>query len=121
MTDPKFAMRESISSSIYYMLNGDKSKQSILNYVPWTLDELILHIESKFENWMSWDNRGIYSKATWDDNDPSTWKWHLDHIVPHSSFQYSSMEDDEFKKCWSLDNLRPYSAKQNVIDGARNV
>lgn len=29
------------------------------------------------------------------------------------------MEDEEFKKCWALSNLRPYSAKQNIIDGAR--
>lgn len=30
------------------------------------------------------------------------------------------MEDDNFKRCWALENLRPYSAKQNIIDGARN-
>jgi hypothetical protein len=27
------------------------------------------------------------------------------------------MDDEEFKKCWSLDNLRPLSAKQNILDG----
>jgi hypothetical protein len=31
------------------------------------------------------------------------------------------MEDENFKKCWSLENLRPYSAKQNIIDGAREI
>jgi len=27
------------------------------------------------------------------------------------------MEDENFKKCWSLDNLRPLSAKINILDG----
>lgn len=26
------------------------------------------------------------------------------------------MNDDNFKKCWVLENLRPYNAKQNLID-----
>ena len=29
------------------------------------------------------------------------------------------MEDDNFKKCWALENLRPLSAKQNIVDGVR--
>lgn len=44
---------------------------------------------------------------------------HIDHIIPQSSFKFSSMNDVEFKKCWSLDNLWPYSAKQNCKDNAR--
>jgi hypothetical protein len=27
------------------------------------------------------------------------------------------MEEESFKNCWKLNNLRPYSAKQNVLDG----
>lgn len=40
-------------------------------------------------------------------------------IVPHSKFKYTSMEDQSFQKCWALINLRPYSAKQNLLDGNR--
>jgi hypothetical protein len=29
------------------------------------------------------------------------------------------MVDEEFKKCWALSNLRPLSAKQNILDGNR--
>lgn len=28
------------------------------------------------------------------------------------------MNEENFKKCWALSNLRPYSAKQNLLDGA---
>jgi hypothetical protein len=59
----------------------------------------------------------IYSLKTWDDEDKSTWKWNIDHIIPQSDLIYASMEDENFKKCWALSNLRPYSAKQNILDG----
>jgi hypothetical protein len=79
------------------------------------------YIELQFEPWMSWNNWSKYYVNHWNDNDQSTWVWHLDHIIPHSEFEYNSMDDEEFKKCWSLNNLRPYSAKQNIIDGSTKI
>lgn len=38
------------------------------------------------------------------------------YIKPISQFNYESMEDTEFQKCWALSNLRPYSAKLNIIE-----
>jgi len=70
---------------------------------------------------MNWHNYGVYRIDKWDDNDQTTWKWQLDHIIPHSTFQYTSMEDKSFKQCWALDNLRPLSAKQNLLDSARKT
>ena len=64
------------------------------------------------------NNYGKYYPKKWDDNDKSTWVWNIDHIKPHSEFHYESMEDDSFKECWALSNLRPLSAKQNILDGA---
>ena len=65
---------------------------------------------------MTWDNYGNYNSISWNDNDTSTWTWSLDHIIPQSEFHYSSMQEENFSKCWSLENLRPYSAKQNLLD-----
>lgn len=70
---------------------------------------------------MTWNNWGMYRSKTWDDNDPVTWTWQIDHIIPCSDLPYLSMEDENFKKCWALENLRPYSAKQNLFDGIRRV
>lgn len=70
---------------------------------------------------MTWGNHGKYIPAEWDDNDANTWKWQIDHIIPQSTFKYKSMKDEEFIKCWSLNNLRPLSAKQNCIDGALKI
>lgn len=117
--DPTYRLRENISTEIRDMLKQNKAKRSFLTYLNYSLKDLKLHIESLFEPWMNWNNQGKYKN--WNDNDKSTWTWQLDHIIPHSILKYTSMEDDNFKKCWSLDNLRPLSAKQNVLDGINRV
>jgi len=70
---------------------------------------------------MNWNNHGLYRKNIWNDNDPSTWTWQLDHIIPYSNLQYDSLDHPNFKKCWALENLRPYSAKRNCLDDARRI
>jgi hypothetical protein len=119
--DPKFKLHQSVSFAVNKALkrNGFIKGGSIIKYLPYTIQELKEHLEKLFESWMTWQNWGMYNKNTWNDNDPSTWTWNIDHIIPQINFYYISMEDDEFKKCWALNNLRPYSAKQNIIDQAR--
>lgn len=120
--DPSKKIRRSLSGSIFSAMkenNSCKNNISFLKFLPYTIQELKNHLQSLFEPWMTWKNRGLYRLNEWDDNDSSTWKWQVDHIIPHSTFKYTSMEDQSFKDCWALSNLRPYSAKQNVIDGIR--
>jgi hypothetical protein len=118
--DPQFRLHCLVSSSIRSYLkdkNSFKNKKSICEYID--ISKLKLYIESKFEPWMNWSNWGKYNLATWNDDDPSTWTWHIDHIIPQSHFHYTSMDDDDFKKCWVFENLRHYSSKQNLLDGNR--
>lgn len=116
-------IRKSVSNSIRKCLASQKLKKDNKTFkaVGYTIQELKNHLESKFEYWMNFDNWGIYNRSTWDDNDSTTWVWNIDHIIPHSTFNYTSMTDEDFKKCWSLNNLRPLSAKQNVLDGVRRT
>jgi hypothetical protein len=121
-SDIKYKLKSRLSSEIrkhLLKMNLSKSGESIINYLPYSIEELKKHIESLFENWMNWENHGIYDSETWDDNDQSTWTWQIDHIIPHSKFNYHSMKDKEFLECWDLKNLRPLSSKQNIIDGNR--
>ena len=115
---PQRRLRNNISRSISFYMSGSGGKKGLshLKFVDWTYDELIAWIESKFEPWMNWNNYGPYNRKTWDDNAQSTWTWQIDHIIPHSSFKYETMDCPEFRQCWALENLRPYSAKQNNID-----
>jgi hypothetical protein len=119
--DSVFRIRELIRSAIKMTLKRSKNGDSINKYLPYSIQELKEHLEKQFEPWMTWDNHGKYDLSTWNDNDTSTWTWQLDHIVPQSDLLYQTMEDDNFQKCWSLDNLRPYSAKQNIIDGPSRI
>lgn len=87
---------------------SNKAGQSILKFINYTIEELKVHIEKKFfDEKMNWENYGTY--------------WHLDHIIPQSDLPYTSMEDENFKLCWSLSNLRSLEAKQNIIEGAKRI
>lgn len=115
----EFKLHQTVSTVIRAAIY--KNYKSCLKYLPYSFLELKLYLETLFEPWMNWQNYGVYKNDTWDDNDCSTWKWNIDHIIPQSDLPYISMEDDNFKKCWALDNLRPYSAKQNILDGANRL
>jgi len=113
--DLTFKLKRIISVSIWQALkNNNSSKQcSCLKYLDYTIEQLIQHLESQFEPWMNWNNYGRY--------DRNIKTWNIDHINPQSDLPYTSMEDDNFKICWSLSNLRPLEAKQNILDGVHKT
>ena len=129
-----YNLRINVSNTINKMLkynSSSKRGRSIKEYLPYTIEELKQHLERLFSHpnnldmngnvWMTWGNRGIYNPQTWDDNDPTTWTWQLDHRIAQSKLPYTSMEDENFKKCWALENLHPLSAKINIQDGNRRL
>src|SRR5690606_16346442 len=109
--DINFKLKRRISALLRYHIKKKQSAFKLLNY---SVLDLKNHLEQRFELWMSWDNWGVYDSKNWDDNDTSTWTWQIDHIMPVSKFNIQSVNDDEFKKCWSLENLRPISSKENI-------
>jgi hypothetical protein len=122
--DPAFRLRSIVSTKIATTLkdnSSSKNGKSSTDYLDYSIQELKEHLEAQFEPWMSWVNYGKYISKIWNDNDSSTWVWNIDHIVPQFDLPYTSMADDNFKKCWSLENLRPYSAKQNQLDGITKI
>ena len=119
--DNMFRVRSVISNSIYKQLKGKKDNLSVLKYLPYTIKELTDHLESQFESWMNWNNWGMYKIDEWDDKNKSTWTWQIDHIIPHSKFNYTSMEDEDFIKCWALSNLRPLKSIDNLRKGSKLI
>jgi DNA-binding transcriptional regulator YhcF (GntR family) len=120
--DPNFKLRKQFSVNINSCLrkkNLTKKSISCIKFLPYSIGELKFHLESQFEPWMNWGNWGKYNLKDWDDNDSTTWRWNIDHIIPAAQFSYQSVEDEEFQKCWSLSNLRPLSAKINLLEGNR--
>ncbi len=118
-TDVTYKLKYYFSNRIRKVLKSVGRKKDQIKYLVYSFTELKNYIESLFEWWMTWENWGVYNKKTWNDNDPSTWTWNIDHIIPQSKLPFSSTKDENFKKCWALENLRPLSAKENIYDGAR--
>src|SRR3990167_3587070 len=98
-TSPKFRLDSNLSNAIRVALKGKKAGQRWEKLVGYTIDNLVKHLEAKFELWMSWENYG---------------RWHIDHIIPKSHFKYEVPEDPDFKKCWALENLQPLEAIENI-------
>lgn len=140
--DILFRLKQNISNAINCMLkklSGSKNKQSCSMYLPFNMVELKIHIESLFnhpdnltqngEVWMNFGNQGkFYPKDYKYIDDTKKYlinyanaKWQIDHIIPQLDLPYSSMNDDNFKKCWSLDNLRPLRADINNKDGVNKT
>lgn len=115
--DHIFKFISDFSNYLHRAITKGKSFRGFL----YTVDELISHIESLFEPWMNWQNYGKYNKITWNDEDILTFCWNIDHIIPLSNLPHSSMDEENFKIAWSLNNIRPYSAKQNCIDGVNRI
>jgi hypothetical protein len=121
--DPLFKLRKRISRQVNRAIKAaglSKHNQSIVKFLPYTLSQLKEHLEKQFEPWMTWNNYGNYT-LKWDDSESTTWTWNIDHIIPQSDLPYISMTDDNFQKCWALNNLRPLSAKQNCLDGTNGI
>jgi hypothetical protein len=111
--DVLFKLKRRVSSLLRNSLN--KKGESFVKVFGYTPDELRSHLESKFEPWMNWENWGVYNPDIWDDNDSKTWTWNIDHIIPIHQFTYTSYQDEEFIRCWGLENLRPLSSKENIL------
>ena len=83
---------------------GEKSFKKLLPILGYDAQQLRDYLEAQFKPGMTFDNHG--NKG-----------WHIDHIKPRSSFNYTSMEDEEFKACWALENLQPLWAGENLQKG----
>jgi len=103
-TDPIYKLISNFRTAIYIVLKENKLDKytNYFNMVGYSAEQLKKHLEEQFTNGMNWENYG---------------EWHIDHIKPISSFEFDSSEDEQFKVCWSLDNLQPMWGIENIKKG----
>lgn len=99
--DPLYKLVANFRTAIYTVLKENNMNKyghyfDILQYSP---EQLADHLEKQFSDGMSWENYG---------------EWHVDHIKPITAFNFQEIGDSEFMKCWSLENLQPMWADENI-------
>ena len=99
--DPLYKLVANFRTAIWTVLkenNMDKYGHyfEILQYSP---EELSIHLENQFTEGMTWENYG---------------EWHVDHKLPITAFNFQEIGDNEFMRCWGLDNLQPMWADENI-------
>lgn len=107
LTDPRFRLKENVSRLICARLRkrlSGKGGKNTFQILPYSLDDLMRRLESKFKLGMSWKNYG---------------EWEIDHIIPDCHFNYARPTDDAFQECWALSNLQPLWGADNLSKGGK--
>ena len=90
-----------LSTGIRKSLKRGKQGYHWEKLVGYSVEDLKKHIESLFTDTMTWDK-------------VANGEIHIDHKIPLSFFKYMTYLDTEFQYAWSLDNLQPMWACDNL-------
>jgi len=102
--DCMFNLKTSVSRLIRTSIsrNGFKKESRTFEILGCSFEEFKIYLESKFESWMDWNNKGKY-------NGQPNYVWDIDHIVPIST---ATTEVDVIKLN-HYTNLQPLCSKVN--------
>jgi hypothetical protein len=104
--NPKYRIEATIRARIHATLTRGSKSAGTFELLGYSSDELRAHLERQFKRGMSWGNYG---------------EWHIDHVVPLSSFSYETPDDPDFRRAWALTNLAPMWGKENMEKGAKRL
>jgi len=96
--DVSFKLSCSLRNRLNVAIKINQKSGSAVKDLGCSVPELKLYLESKFQPGMTWEN--------W-----SRTGWHIDHIVPLSSFNLQNRE--EFLKACHYTNLQPLWSEEN--------
>jgi len=102
--DNLFRLKISITNTIHNSFNRSKFSKSgrTETIIGCSFEEFKFYIESKFENWMTWMNKGLY-------NGELNYGWDIDHIIPISS----AKTEEDVIRLNHYTNLQPLCSKVN--------
>lgn len=104
LTDPIYKLKGNIKRMIhnsFKLKKIDKSSRTI-DILGCTILDFKVYIESKFDTWMTWENKGLY-------NGDFNYGWDIDHIIPLSS----AKSETDIIKLNHYTNLQPLCSKIN--------
>jgi hypothetical protein len=102
-TDITLVIKKRLRSRLKSALSGKNKSKSTMELlgIP-HIDFLMTWLECKFKEGMTWENRSL---------------WHIDHIIPCSSFDLTKPEEQA--QCFHYTNLQPLWASENLAKGSK--
>jgi hypothetical protein len=102
--NPISKLNHSISSLIRMGFKSTRfdKKSRTQDILGCSYDEFRVYLESKFQSWMTWENRGKY-------NGELNYGWDMDHIIPLSS----AKTEEDVIRLNHYSNLQPLCSKVN--------
>lgn len=86
-----------------YLVEGGYSKKSNTQEIlGCSFEDFKIYLESKFEDWMNWNNKGLY-------NGDFNYGWDIDHIIPLSTTE----TEEDIIRLNHYTNLQPLCSKVN--------
>lgn len=95
-TDIGFKILQRCRKRLWEAVKNQRKAARTQELIGCTTEKLLKHLESKFTEGMTFENYG---------------KWHVDHIIPCSKFDFS--KEEEQKRCFNYTNLQPLWAHDN--------
>lgn len=86
------------------VLRSNKGGRSWKHLAGHGVHQLKARLESLFSEGMTWENYG---------------EWHIDHVRPVASFDFSVDLLQTVRACWALSNLQPLWAIDNIKKGKK--
>nr|QBK86081.1 MAG: hypothetical protein LCMAC101_06760 [Marseillevirus LCMAC101] len=103
-TDPEYRLRVNLRGRFSVRnLQGGKKSDKTMNIIGCSVKKLMEHLESQFEDGMTWDNYRFDV-------------WHVDHKVPLAFFDLTKPRQQQM--CFNYTNLQPLWSKKNISKGA---
>jgi len=104
--DIGFKISNRMRHRVYLACIAKKAKKNykFKEYLGCSIAELMIYLENKFQDGMSWDNYGKNG-------------WEIDHIRPCASFDLSKSEEQ--LKCFNYKNLQPLWLEDNLKKGGK--
>ena len=96
--------------SNYFKRNGYGKNSKTQNILGCSFEEFKSYLECKFEDWMNWENRGLY-------NGEFNHGWDIDHIIPLSSAE----NEEDIIRLNHYTNLQPLCSYINRYIKRDNV
>jgi hypothetical protein len=100
--DIQYKIKKNLRRRVNQVITIGCKHKNTIELLGCSLSQFLTYIENKFKHGMNWSNYGKNG-------------WHIDHIIPCSSFDLT--DNEQQKKCFHYTNLQPLWEKENLSKG----